>query len=93
MLLQLFWENHKPNQGNRQGNDVGDTYRSGIFYTNESQREQAEASRVAYQKVLTKAGHDDPITTEITEAGPFYFAEAAVATKALTFSKLRVNTS
>lgn len=73
-LLQLFWESHNPTQGMRQGNDVGTQYRSGIYVTNETQREQAEASRDAYQQALTERGFG-PITTEILVAPEFYYAE------------------
>jgi peptide-methionine (S)-S-oxide reductase len=58
----------------RQGNDVGTQYRSGIYVKDEAQRRAAEASRAAYQKVLSANGYG-PITTEIVDAGPFYFAE------------------
>ena len=73
-LLKTFFEEHDPTQGMRQGNDVGSTYRSAIYYQNDAQKAEAEASRDAYQGALTKAGNGQ-ITTEITEAGPFYFAE------------------
>lgn len=73
-LLKVFWENHDPTQGMRQGNDVGTTYRSAIYYLNNAQRAAAEASRDAYQAALTKAGRGT-ITTEIAPAGPFYYAE------------------
>jgi peptide-methionine (S)-S-oxide reductase len=76
-LLKLFWEGHDPTQGMRQGNDVGSQYRSAIYWENESQRAAAEASRDAYQQVLTAAGHGQ-ITTEIAAGGsahPFYYAE------------------
>ena len=73
-LLKLFWESHNPTQGNRQGNDVGTQYRSVIQYTTETQRAAAEASRDAYQKVLTEAGHGH-ITTAIEPATEFYHAE------------------
>jgi peptide-methionine (S)-S-oxide reductase len=73
-LLKTFWESHDPTQGMRQGNDVGTQYRSGIYVTSPEQRRAAEASRDAYQKVLTKAGYG-PITTEILEAPEFYYAE------------------
>ncbi|MBE1531644.1 peptide-methionine (S)-S-oxide reductase MsrA [Actinomadura algeriensis] len=73
-LLRVFWEAHDPTQGMRQGNDVGTQYRSAIFYRDDVQREAAEASRDAYQTVLTSAGYG-PITTEVTAAGDFYFAE------------------
>jgi peptide-methionine (S)-S-oxide reductase len=73
-LLRLFWESHDPTQGMRQGNDVGTQYRSVVFVADETQREQAEQSRAAYQKVLSDAGFGE-ITTEIVTAGEFYFAE------------------
>ena len=73
-LLKIFWESHDPTQGMRQGNDVGTQYRSGIYVTSPTQREEAEASRDAFQTVLTKAGFDS-ITTEILEAPEFYYAE------------------
>ena len=73
-ILRLFWENHDPTQGMRQGNDVGTQYRSAIFWTAEEQRIAAEASRDAYAQRLREAGYAD-ITTEITQAGPFYYAE------------------
>ncbi|GAA4149560.1 peptide-methionine (S)-S-oxide reductase MsrA [Actinomadura keratinilytica] len=74
-LLRVFWEAHDPTQGMRQGNDVGTQYRSAVFYQDDAQRKAAEASRDAYQKVLAEAGYGR-ITTEITAAAPFYFAEA-----------------
>jgi len=74
-LLRLFWEFHDPTQGMRQGNDVGSQYRSAIYTTSAEQRRAAEAPRDAYQKALT-AGAYGRITTEIAEAGPFYYAEA-----------------
>jgi peptide-methionine (S)-S-oxide reductase len=73
-LLRVFWEAHDPTQGMRQGNDVGTQYRSGIYWSNEAQRVAAEASKVAFQDALRKAGYGD-VTTEIVEAGPFYYAE------------------
>jgi peptide-methionine (S)-S-oxide reductase len=73
-MLRLFWENHDPTQGMRQGNDVGTQYRSAIYWTSERQRELAEASRAAYAERLAKAGYPE-ITTEIEQAGPFYYAE------------------
>jgi peptide-methionine (S)-S-oxide reductase len=73
-MLKLFWEGHDPTQGMRQGNDVGTQYRSAILWRDESQHSAAEASRRAYQEVLSAAGHGE-ITTEITQAGPFYYAE------------------
>jgi peptide-methionine (S)-S-oxide reductase len=73
-LLKVFWENHDPTQGMRQGNDVGTQYRSGIYWYSERQRAAAEASRDAYQSQLTSAGHG-AITTEIQPAPDFYYAE------------------
>jgi peptide-methionine (S)-S-oxide reductase len=73
-ILRLFWEGHDPTQGMRQGNDIGTQYRSAIFWTTEAQRVAAEASRDAYAERLREAGHPE-ITTEITNAGPFYYAE------------------
>jgi peptide-methionine (S)-S-oxide reductase len=73
-MLRLFWENHDPTQGMRQGNDVGTQYRSAIYWTTEEQRKEAEASRDAYGERLRAAGHS-PITTEIAPTGPFYYAE------------------
>jgi len=73
-MLRLFWENHDPTQGMRQGNDAGTQYRSAIYWTTEAQRAAAEASKVMYQEELTRAGHGE-ITTEIAAAGPFYYAE------------------
>jgi peptide-methionine (S)-S-oxide reductase len=73
-VLRLFWEGHDPTQGMRQGNDRGTQYRSAIYWANETQREAAEASRAMYQGELTREGYGE-ITTEIAEAGPFYYAE------------------
>jgi peptide-methionine (S)-S-oxide reductase len=73
-LLRVFWENHDPTQGMRQGNDVGTQYRSGVYYYDDEQRRAAEASRDGYQKALSSAGHP-AITTEILAAPNFYFAE------------------
>ena len=74
LLLKVFWENHDPTQGMRQGNDVGTQYRSGIYVTSAEQRKAAEASRTAFQEAITKAGHGK-ITTEILDAPAFYYAE------------------
>lgn len=74
LLLKLFWENHDPTQGMRQGNDIGSTYRSGIYTYSPAQAEAAEASRVAYQAALTAAGRGK-ITTEILPVPVFYYAE------------------
>jgi peptide-methionine (S)-S-oxide reductase len=73
-LLKVFWENHDPTQGMRQGNDVGTQYRSGIYYANEAQKKAAEASRDVFQKQLTAAGYKK-ITTEIIQAPEFWYAE------------------
>jgi peptide-methionine (S)-S-oxide reductase len=73
-LLRVFWESHDPTQAMRQGNDVGTQYRSLIQVANAEERRIAEASRSAYQERLTAAGFG-PITTEITERTPFYYAE------------------
>jgi peptide-methionine (S)-S-oxide reductase len=75
-LLRLFWENHDPCQGMRQGNDVGTQYRSAIFVQDDAQRAAAEASKALYQEALTKAGYGS-ITTEIVgpPAPAFFFAE------------------
>jgi peptide-methionine (S)-S-oxide reductase len=73
-MLKLFWENHDPTQGMRQGNDVGTQYRSAIYWYGDEQRRLAEASRDAYQGALRAAGRG-PITTEIAPAPEFYYAE------------------
>ena len=73
-LLQLFWENHDPTQGMRQGNDRGTQYRSAIYAHSDTQLKAALASRDAYQQRLTAAGYGT-ITTEIIDAPEFYFAE------------------
>jgi peptide-methionine (S)-S-oxide reductase len=73
-LLKVFFEEHDPTQGMRQGNDVGTTYRSGIYYVNDAQKATAERVRDAYDAELRAAGKE-PTTTEIEPAGPFYYAE------------------
>ena len=73
-LLRLFWEGHDPTQEMRQGNDVGTQYRSAIYFAGEAQRRAAEESRAMYQARLAAAGYGE-ITTELAEAGPFYYAE------------------
>ncbi len=73
-LLQIFWESHDPTQGMRQGNDVGTQYRSGIYVYSDAQREAAQRSLERFQEKLTAAGYG-PITTEILDAGPFFYAE------------------
>jgi peptide-methionine (S)-S-oxide reductase len=74
-MLRLFWENHDPTQGMRQGNDVGSQYRSAILWTGDEQRAVAESSREMFQERLREKGYGD-ITTEIAEAGEFYYAES-----------------
>jgi len=73
-LLTVFWEAHDPTQGMRQGNDVGTQYRSAIYASDNAQLTAAEHSRTIYQQALTAAGYGT-ITTEITTAPPFYYAE------------------
>ncbi len=73
-MLRIFWENHDPTQGMRQGNDTGTQYRSAIYTTTAAQRQAAETSRAAFQDELTRAGFRR-ITTEIADAPPFYYAE------------------
>jgi peptide-methionine (S)-S-oxide reductase len=74
-LLKVFWENHDPTQGMRQGNDVGTQYRSAIYCESAAQLRAAEASRDAFQDRLAAAGYG-AITTEIRTAPAFYYAEA-----------------
>lgn len=77
LLLKEFWENHDPTQGNRQGNDIGTAYRSAIYWTTPEQQRAAEATREAFQKVLSDNGFGT-ITTELRsaeDAGTFYYAE------------------
>jgi peptide-methionine (S)-S-oxide reductase len=73
-MLKIFWENHDPTQGMRQGNDLGTQYRSSIYCTSVAQRELAEASASRYQSALEGAGYGR-VTTEIREAPDFYYAE------------------
>jgi peptide-methionine (S)-S-oxide reductase len=73
-LLRVFWENHDPTQGMRQGNDLGTQYRSAIYTLDAAQHDAAVASREAYQARLSQSGFG-AITTQIEPAGPFYFAE------------------
>lgn len=73
-LLSIFWENHDPTQGMRQGNDSGSQYRSAIYTRNEAQAAAAEQSRAAYEQQLAAAGYTG-ITTEIAPLGEFYYAE------------------
>jgi peptide-methionine (S)-S-oxide reductase len=74
-MLRIFWEGHDPTQGMRQGNDVGTQYRSAIYWHDERQRATAEASREMFQAELDRAGFGR-ITTEIAQAGPFFYAES-----------------
>ncbi len=73
-LLKVFWEAHDPTQGMRQGNDVGTQYRSGIYTYGDEQKQAAETSRERYQEEMSRAGYGG-ITTEVLDAGEFYFAE------------------
>jgi peptide-methionine (S)-S-oxide reductase len=73
-MLKLFWENHNPTQGMRQGNDMGTQYRSAIYWDTPAHQQAAEASRAAYNERLRETGYPE-ITTEIAQAGPFYYAE------------------
>jgi peptide-methionine (S)-S-oxide reductase len=72
--LRIFWENHDPTQGMRQGNDIGTQYRSAIYTFSDAQKQAAIASRDMYQEKLNAAGFGE-ITTEIADAGEFYYAE------------------
>jgi peptide-methionine (S)-S-oxide reductase len=73
-MLRVFWENHNPTQGNRQGNDIGTQYRSAIYFLNDAQRAAAEASRELFQRELTAAGYG-AITTEIAPLDEYFYAE------------------
>jgi peptide-methionine (S)-S-oxide reductase len=73
-LLRVFWENHDPTQGMRQGNDVGTQYRSAVYTSDAEQERIAKASRDAYAVSLKTAGHG-AVTTELAPSGPFYYAE------------------
>lgn len=73
-MLKVFWENHDPTQGMRQGNDMGTQYRSGIYCYSAEQKAAAEASLVLFQESLTAARYG-AITTEVLEAPTFYYAE------------------
>lgn len=73
-LLKVFWENHDPTQGMRQGNDAGTQYRSCIYFQGPTQKEAVEASLKMYQDALKRSGYGE-ITTEIREAPPFYYGE------------------
>ena len=73
-MLRVFWENHNPTQGNRQGNDIGTQYRSAIYFSNDAQRAAAEASRELFQRELSAAGYG-AITTEIAPLDEYFYAE------------------
>jgi peptide-methionine (S)-S-oxide reductase len=73
-LLKIFWEEHDPTQGMRQGADIGTQYRSSIYTYGEEQKKAALASQEVYHEVLSAAGYG-PITTEIGDAPAFYYAE------------------
>ena len=73
-LLKIFWEQHDPTQGMRQGNDMGTQYRSGIYYMTESQKKSATKTKSTYQNTLSRHGFGS-ITTEIISARDFYYAE------------------
>jgi peptide-methionine (S)-S-oxide reductase len=73
-LLKVFWENHNPTQGMRQGNDIGSQYRSVILTTTPEQQAEAEASKVVYQKAMSERGYGE-ITTAIEPLREYYFAE------------------
>lgn len=73
-LLRVFFEEHDPTQGMRQGNDVGTQYRSAIYSTTDDQKRVAEEATAIYDEALRARGFD-PVTTELASAGPFYFAE------------------
>lgn len=73
-LLKTFFEAHDPTQGMRQGNDIGTQYRSGLYVADPAERAAAETARAAYGKALAAKGYE-PITTEIVDRPPFYFAE------------------
>ena len=74
-LLKVFWEGHDPTQGNRQGNDIGTQYRSGIYVYSDDQRIAATQSKAIFQQELEKSGITSQITTEIVDAAEFFFAE------------------
>ncbi|EHM41227.1 peptide-methionine (S)-S-oxide reductase [Hafnia alvei ATCC 51873] len=74
-LLELFWENHDPAQGDRQGNDIGSQYRSAIFVLTPQQQAEALTSEARFQKAMREANDSREITTEISAAKPFYYAE------------------
>ncbi|WP_409308241.1 peptide-methionine (S)-S-oxide reductase MsrA [Pectobacterium sp. B1J-3] len=74
-LLKLFWENHDPAQGMRQGGDIGTQYRSTIYTLTPDQKDAAQASYQQFQQAMETSGDNRAISTEIVSAGPFYYAE------------------
>ena len=73
-MLRVFWENHDPTQGMRQGNDIGTQYRSAIYTTTPEQAKAAEQSRAMFGARLKDSGYGE-ITTELASAPTFYYAE------------------
>ncbi|MEZ5077492.1 MAG: peptide-methionine (S)-S-oxide reductase MsrA [Solirubrobacterales bacterium] len=73
-LLKVFFEEHDPTQGMRQGNDVGSQYRSGIYFVDDAQKQTAETVKASYDEALRAVGRD-PVTSEVEPAAPFYYAE------------------
>ena len=73
-MLKVFWENHNPTQGMRQGNDIGTQYRSALYWHTEAEREAIEASAASFAPALAAAGYGE-ITTDLEPAGTFYYAE------------------
>ncbi len=73
-IMRVFWENHNPTQGMRQGNDVGTQYRSALYYANDEQKLAAESTCNAFQEQLTAAGYGQ-ITSEIAPLGTYFYAE------------------
>jgi peptide-methionine (S)-S-oxide reductase len=75
-LLKVFWENHDPTQGYRQGNDIGTQYRSALYWTTDEQADLAERSRAAFDSLIRAKGYGE-VTTELAPASelPFYYAE------------------
>lgn len=75
-LLEIFFEQHDPTQGMRQGSDIGTFYRSAIYTSSEDQAKKARAAMAAYQSALAEAGHSSKMTTEIAPIRDFYYVEA-----------------
>lgn len=74
-ILKVFFEEHDPTQGMRQGNDIGTTYRSAIYVENDADLDTVTRVRDGFQQALSDAGRTSTVTTEIAPAGPFYYAE------------------